>query len=77
MASLYLGRTTKKAVDSSVFFSGIHKKHHYRYPIVVFSKNAAIGISIATFRGSIVMFLNFESIVAFQRAYSSVLKTPL
>ena len=44
---------------------------------MAFSKNAAIGISIATFGGSIVRFLNFEPIVAFQGAYSSVLKTPL
>ena len=30
-------------------YSGVHKKCHYRYPIVVFFKNTTIGLSIATF----------------------------
>ena len=41
------------------------------------TKKHAIGKSIATFRGSIMMFLNTGPTAMFPRAYSSVLKKPL
>ena len=49
--------------------------YHYqkKLPIVVFSTNVAIGIFIATFRGS----KNTGPIAALPRAYSSILETPL
>ena len=31
------------------FFGGVHKRRHYRYPIVAFSKNVAIGLFVAVF----------------------------
>ena len=41
----------KKLPIIAFFLVAFIKKRLYRYPIVAFSKNATIGISIAKFRG--------------------------
>ena len=37
------------AYSGIFFFGGVHKRRHYRYPIVAFSKNVAIGLFVAVF----------------------------
>ena len=54
------------------FFSSFCQKHHYRYPIVAFSINAAIGISIATFMESYSSVLKQWVYSTFPSAYSGV-----
>ena len=54
------------------FFSSFCQKHHYKYPIVAFSINAAIGISIVTFIESYSSVLKQWVYSTFRRAYSSV-----
>ena len=70
MPVVHYQKKKKKLPIVAFFFSGFCKKCHHKYPIVAFSKNATIGISIATFRGLYSGGLKHW-------AYSSVLKMPL